>query len=189
MLCKATPNTPWPYPGRFTQKISHEEMMADFDGEDIDDRFRRLLTKANPVKWGFFHHWRTASYYKGRICLLGDSAHASLPFQAAGAAQGVEDALVLSNVLEELAKGSHTADDVQAGLKAYDAIRRPRAQKQLELAHEVSTWIYFQDEESGEDMEKILPKLQKDRFDWLWFHDLQGDVDRAVSMMKENLPK
>jgi len=160
-------------------------MMADFENEDIDDRFRGLLTKARPVKWGFFHHWRTATYYKGRICLLGDSAHASLPFQAAGAAQGVEDALVLANVIQELAKGTDTNDEIQAGLKAYDAIRRPRAQKQLEQAHEVGTWIYFQDEKFGENMEKILPNLQQDRFDWLWFHDLQEDVDRAVSMMKE----
>lgn len=189
MLCKATPNTPWPYPGRVTQKVSHKEMMADFDGDDIDDCFRRLLTKARPVKWGFFHHWRTATYYRGRICILGDSAHASLPFQAAGAAQGVEDALVLANILEELAKGSDTAEEVQAALKAYDAIRRPRAQKQLEQAYEVGTWIYFQDKDTGGDMEKILPKLQKDRFNWLWFHDLQEDVNRAVSMMKEELQK
>lgn len=73
--------------------------MADFEGRGVDDRFLRLLRRAKPIKWGLFHHRYTSTYYRDRVVLLGDSAHASLPFQAAGAGQGLEDALVLSNVL------------------------------------------------------------------------------------------
>lgn len=167
--------------------------MADFSGPDIDDRFRRLLAKAKPVKWGFFHHYKTATYYQDRICLLGDSAHASMPFQAAGAAQGIEDALVLSNVLAEFAKspakGSNQNVEIKAGLKAYDAIRRPRAQRQLEQAYEVGQLFYFQHPEAGDDMTKILPRLQNERLNWLWFHDLQEDVDSALSQMRTELEK
>lgn len=165
--------------------------MADFEGPDVDDRFRKLLAKANPVQWGLFHHFQTATYYKNRICLLGDSAHASMPFQAAGAAQGIEDALVLSNILEQLAKSSARGIEknieIEAGLKAYDAVRRPRAQRQLEQAHEVGKMLYFQHPETGDDMTKILPRLQNDRLNWLWFHDLQDDVNKAVSLMRKDL--
>lgn len=162
--------------------------MADFAGEDIDDRFRQLLAKAEPIKWGFFHHLHTSTYYRGRVALLGDSAHASLPFQAAGAAQGLEDALIMSNVLEELAKlpatQANSISRIEAALEAYDSVRRPRAQKQLEQAAEVGRMIYFQHEETGDDMSKILPRLQQGRFNWIWFHDIDQDVAKAVSKMK-----
>jgi len=161
--------------------------MKDFDGEGIDDRFRQLLSKANPVKWGLFHHPHTSTYYRGRVVLLGDSAHASLPFQAAGAAQGLEDALILSNVLTELSKlpknDANTRQHVEAGLEAYDSVRRPRAQKQLEQAAEVQRMIFFQHEKAGDDMSKILPMLQQGRFDWLWFHDIDRDVEEVLAKM------
>ncbi|KAI4649986.1 uncharacterized protein J4E78_008267 [Alternaria triticimaculans] len=188
LLC-VTDEQGWQPDKAVTQKVSHEAMMADFEGPGVDDRFRQLLAKANPIRWGFFHHLRTSTYYRGRVALLGDSAHASLPFQAAGAAQGVEDALVLSNVLSELVKSSRkeaSSDaSIVAGLSAYGSVRRPRAQKQLEQAAEVARMLFFQHEEAGDDMGKILPRLQQGRFDWLWFHNVQGDVDEALSRMRK----
>lgn len=163
-------------------------MMDDFASESIDERFRQLLNKANPIKWGLFHHPVTSTYYRGRVVLLGDSAHASLPFQAAGAAQGLEDALVLSGVLAELSKlsknGFDVASQIEAGLGAYDSVRRPRAQKQLEQSAEVGRMIFFQHEEAGDDMGKVLPMLQQGRFDWLWFHDVKNDAEKAIAKIK-----
>lgn len=166
-------------------------MMADFEGPGIDESFRKLLEKAKPVKWGFFHHLHTATYFRDRVVLVGDSAHASLPFQAAGAAQGLEDALVLSNVLAELTRlperGAGQLSAIHAGLTAYDSVRRPRAQKQLEQAAEVSRMIFFQHEEAGADMEKILPRLQQGRFNWLWFHDMNDDVQDVLCKMQNQI--
>lgn len=166
--------------------------MADFAGEDVDDRFRQLLAKAEPIKWGMFHHLRTSTYYRGRVALLGDSAHASLPYQAAGAAQGLEDALVLSNVLGELAKlpqsEANSIARIEAALEAYDSVRRPRAQKQLEQADEVGRMIFLKHEEAGDDVSKILPKLQQGRFNWIWFHDIHQDVQKAVTRMHRQEP-
>lgn len=161
-------------------------MMADFEDPEIDDRFRQLLSKAKPIRWGLFHHPRTSTYHRKRMVLLGDSAHASLPFQAAGAAQGIEDAVVLSSVLEAILKDQEGDANVTtqlpfvAALDAYDSVRRPRAQKQLEQSAEVARMLFFQHEETGDDMEKILARLQTGRFDWLWFHDVQEDVDKAL---------
>lgn len=36
---------------------------------------------------------------KGTICMMGDAAHATTPWQAAGLAQAIEDSLILSSVL------------------------------------------------------------------------------------------
>ena len=181
-------DNPWAADKAVTAKVSHDAMMADFEGPGIDNRFRRLLSKANPIKWGLFHHPHTATYYRDRVVILGDSAHASLPFQAAGAAQGVEDAVVLSNLLAGLSHGRADEDSpsvaVRAALDAFDYVRRPRAQKQLEQSAEVNRMLFFRHEKAGSDMNKILPMLQNERFDWMWFHDIEEDVQAAKSRMK-----
>jgi salicylate hydroxylase len=100
-------------------------------------------------------------------------------------------ALVLSNVIAELAK-LPTGNDaditarIEAGFKAYDSVRRPRAQKQLEQSAELARMIFFQHEEVEDDMGKILAMLQQGRFDWIWFHDVDKDVKKAVDMMRAN---
>lgn len=190
LLC-AVDDKPWEFKNAVSQKISHEAMMADFGGPGVDERFRRLLSKAMPVKWGFFHHRYTSTYYHDRVVLLGDSAHASLPFQAAGSGQGLEDALILSNILAKIYnapdQGLALGPYIRAGFAAYDAIRRPRAQRQLERAHEMSQMIHFQHSETGKEMEKIAGKLQKGWFDWIWFHDLNGDIELVFRKMDEEL--
>ena len=151
-------------------------MIADFEEPGVDPRLRQLLGKASPIKWGLFHHLRTSIYFQNRVAILGDSAHASLPFQAAGAAQGVEDALVLSAVFSAiLTNGANRLPNIRAALAAYDSVRRPRAQKQLEQSAEVARMMFFQHEEAGADMNEILPRLQQGRFDWLWFHEAKAD--------------
>jgi salicylate hydroxylase len=192
LFCVAD-DKPWTSERAVTMKTTHEAMMDDFRGSGVDARFIKLLAKAQPTKWGFFHHWRTSTYNRGRVALLGDAAHASLPFQAAGAAQGLEDALVLSNVLAKVASLHETPKNltpyIHTGLDAYDAVRRPRAQRQLEQAAEVAQMIFFRHEEAGSDMTKILPRLQQGRFDWLWFHDMNEDVIKALIKMEEGRPK
>ncbi|KAL5866413.1 hypothetical protein ACKVWC_011440 [Pyricularia oryzae] len=191
LLCVDDSEDGWKLENAVTEKVTHEQMMADFSDPDIDEAFRRLLAKAKPIKWGLFHHLKTATYFKGRAVLIGDSAHASLPFQAAGAAQGLEDALVLSNVIAEIAalpeRGASQSSAIKVALTAYDSVRRPRAQKQLEQAAEVSRMIYFQHEAAGADMNKILPMLQNGRFDWLWFHDMNDDVKEVLGRMHKEL--
>lgn len=73
---------------------------------------------------------------------------------------------------------------IEAGLGAYDSVRRPRAQKQLEQSAEVSRMMFFHHEQAADDMRKILPMLQQGRFDWLWFHDVENDVEKAIARMK-----
>jgi 2-polyprenyl-6-methoxyphenol hydroxylase-like FAD-dependent oxidoreductase len=60
-----------------------------------------------------------ASWCRGRVALLGDAAHAMTPNFGQGAAMAIEDAVVLARELV-----AH--DDAAAGLRAYEARRRPR---------------------------------------------------------------
>jgi len=64
----------------------------------------------------------TARWHRGNIGLIGDAAHAMLPFQAQGAAMAIEDAATLAPLLME----SHSAD---AAFREYERLRRPRIQR------------------------------------------------------------
>jgi 2-polyprenyl-6-methoxyphenol hydroxylase-like FAD-dependent oxidoreductase len=66
----------------------------------------------------------------GRIVLVGDAAHATTPGVGQGAAQAIEDAVVLADRLA----GS---DDFSASLAEYQAIRRPRADSVLKLSRRI----------------------------------------------------
>lgn len=63
-----------------------------------------------------------ARWGEGRVTLLGDAAHATTPNLGRGASEAIEDAVVLA---EALAAASGLAGDPAAGLRAYEAERRP----------------------------------------------------------------
>jgi 2-polyprenyl-6-methoxyphenol hydroxylase-like FAD-dependent oxidoreductase len=64
---------------------------------------------------------------KDRVVLLGDAAHATTPGIGQGAAQAIEDAVVLARSLAE-------RGEVSAALGEYEANRRPRAERVLKMS-------------------------------------------------------
>ncbi|MGW8270976.1 MAG: FAD-dependent monooxygenase [Burkholderiales bacterium] len=97
------------------------DLRAEFAGWDA--RVLQLVDAATETKrWALYDRTPLARWHGGRVCLLGDAAHAMLPFFAQGAAQAIEDAVVLAGCL----RGVDGAG-VPAALARYDAIRRPRA--------------------------------------------------------------
>jgi salicylate hydroxylase len=57
----------------------------------------------------------------GRVTLLGEAAHAMLPYTAQGAVQSIEDAAVLAKCLAQVDR-----NDIGAALQRYKQIRTPR---------------------------------------------------------------
>lgn len=97
------------------------DMIREFEG--WDDRLQQLITSATDTKrWALFDRAPLDRWTQGRIALLGDAAHAMLPFFAQGAAQATEDALALALCLQSAAGNS-----VEEALRRYEEIRRPRA--------------------------------------------------------------
>ena len=101
---------------------SREEMFAAF--HDVGPKVRRVLENAEDVyKWGQFTGEPAADWVRGRLALLGDSAHAMLATWGQGACMAFEDSWVLAKWL------AHHRDDLRTGLRQYEAIRKPRASK------------------------------------------------------------
>jgi 2-polyprenyl-6-methoxyphenol hydroxylase-like FAD-dependent oxidoreductase len=82
---------------------------AVIDATPADAIGRADIVARDPLKqWG-----------RGRVTLLGDAAHAMTPNLGQGAAQAMEDALVLASCLRE-------RDDVASALRAYETRRGKR---------------------------------------------------------------
>src|SRR5713226_5931799 len=75
-------------------------------------------------KWALFTIPDGGEWTEGAIALLGDAAHAMLPFAAQGAGMAIEDAAVLARCLGE--RVGESAAGIAAALKNYAQLRRSR---------------------------------------------------------------
>jgi salicylate hydroxylase len=75
-------------------------------------------------KWALFTVPEGGEWTEGAVALLGDAAHAMLPFAAQGAGMAIEDAAVLGKCLGEAQKPG--APTISAALKRYASLRQPR---------------------------------------------------------------
>jgi len=64
---------------------------------------------------------------KGRVVLVGDAAHATTPGVGQGAAQAIEDAVVLADLLAR-------SGDIPAAFADYETVRRPRVEAVLKMS-------------------------------------------------------
>lgn len=90
----------------------------------------RMVAKDTSASWTAADHDHAPTYYRGRVAVFGDAAHASMPFAGQGAAQALEDAAVLDHLFTKLDDTSQ----IEALLSAYDATRRPRSQTVVDIA-------------------------------------------------------
>ncbi len=81
-------------------------------------------------RWALFSVDGADAWASGNVALLGDAAHAMLPFVAQGAGMAIEDAAVLAGCLAEVT----APGGVPAALAQYGARRRARVQRMQRTA-------------------------------------------------------
>ncbi|MEP6839273.1 MAG: FAD-dependent monooxygenase [Bradyrhizobium sp.] len=109
---------------------------APGEANDIKNAFSRQWPATARMLIGAVDEWRRWALFTlpdigdwsaGGIALLGDAAHAMLPFAAQGAGMAIEDAAVLAKLLSDGA-GDNVAD-IPAALKRYSKARHARVLK------------------------------------------------------------
>jgi salicylate hydroxylase len=125
----------------------------------------RDLLRAAPDwrKWPLFDCNPIASWTAGRVALMGDAAHPMLPFLAQGAAQAIEDAGALGEILTR-------GQNIETSLRAYQEARCPRAARvqrasrgQAKIYHLAGPAAFLRDMALRALGQKILA-----RYDWLY---------------------
>jgi salicylate hydroxylase len=153
-----------------------EDLQNEFEG--WDPRLRQLAAAATLTRrWALYDRTPLARWHDGRVALLGDAAHAMLPFFAQGAAQALEDAAVLAACL----RGTDARSAPQA-LQRYDAIRRPRAShvQLMSRGREVRNHLPDGPDQRRRDAELGSGNPLRDS-GWLYGHDLDAELRQAAA--------
>lgn len=127
-----------------------------------------LMNAANDA-WGYWVVDTIAApkWFDGGVGLIGDAAHAMLPFQAQGAAMAIEDAAILAPLLM-------TEPDAASAFARFEAMRRPRVERVRKLSD--SNGFAFHLEwpfTLGRDAVILAqgPRGHLKRLDWLYGYD------------------
>lgn len=116
-------------------------------------------------KWALYTLPPLPCWARGRLCLLGDAAHPTLPFLAQGAVLALEDAMVLA---EEIAR---SPGDIAGAFARYDRRRRRRADAVVAAAASNGR-IYHLDGVMAAARNRALslvpPSRLMSRWDWVY---------------------
>jgi salicylate hydroxylase len=107
----------------------HEAWIAECDRDEVLERYSgwhesllRIFSAGEVwYKWALYDRDPIPVWTRGRVTVLGDAAHAMLPYLGQGACQAIEDGCVLAAAL------SANRGDPVAALELYERSRRPRA--------------------------------------------------------------
>jgi salicylate hydroxylase len=160
----------------WSQTATREQVIRAFDGwyerpkqiiEATPDIFVTALRDRDPL----------TSWVNGKVALIGDAAHAMLPYHAQGAVQSLEDAWVLARTLE-LSK-----ECPDAALKRYESLRYYRANILVQQSRNAESWYHVDTPQQIEERNKRFRATNKKldggfspQQNWLYSYD----ADRAA---------
>ncbi len=147
-----------------------DELANDFAGwhEDAHAIIQRLDT---PFRWALMVRDAMTSWSRGRIVLLGDACHPTLPFLGQGAVMAIEDGWVLAACLAKY------RDDPAAAFARYEAIRCERTAAVVRKSHEMRGQAFSPAlaEAGRQDTAAMARDWQetraRERLEWLYSYD------------------
>jgi 2-polyprenyl-6-methoxyphenol hydroxylase-like FAD-dependent oxidoreductase len=129
---------------------------------------------ASPIRWGLFVVRPLLRWYRGRVVLVGDSAHGMLPHHGQGANTSIEDAFALAGLLTE-----GRPDDLEAVLARYQALRRARTRTIQRSAWVTSALLHLVDGPAARARDEKVGRFPQD-FGWIHDYDVQMALGSAA---------
>lgn len=161
-------NDDWKEEG-WTVKSPWSELKTDFDGwHDTVQRVIDAVDKDECYRWALFNRLPIDNWSSEHVTLLGDSAHATLPFLASGAAMAIEDARILSRSFER----SGTIADC---LRVYQRSRIARTRLVQETSTRMGNLYHQPDEAAFRDMFSRMA-LEQDRSWERWLAEYDANT-------------
>lgn len=168
-------------------KADPEEMREIF--KDWDPKLRATLDLVqDTAKWRLrdSREMECWSHPSGKFVLLGDAAHATLPYLAQGAAQAIEDGAVIGALLGQITEKSQ----IPAALTMYESIRKSRTSRVVRESKALQKVFHapdgpVQDKRDHQltDMEPFegFPNRWADPVfqEWLFGYDAYAEADAA----------
>lgn len=117
----------------WTSKGSKEAMLQMW--HDYCPRVQKMLNLVDSdevLEWKLRVHHPLKTWVEGKVVLIGDASHPTLPHLAQGAAQALEDAAVMSVLLPKI----KSREDIPKLLKLFEKARKARAEEIVEGAYQ-----------------------------------------------------
>lgn len=138
----------------------------------------RLIGAAETVsRWALHDRESVDRLSSARVALIGDAAHPMLPFQAQGANQAIEDAVVLAACLAEAGQ-----DGLSTALRRYEQIRLPRTTRIQQQSRANTQDFHLAD---GDEQRRRDTSAQTssglDQHEWLFGYDAEKAVTTSGS--------
>lgn len=146
-----------------------DECLRDFAGWH-DDILTMIRNIATPYKWALKVREPMARWTQGRVTLLGDACHATLPFMAQGAVMAIEDGFILARCLRLW------PNEPEAALRRYEDARRERANGVVRQSTRMTT-LFHNEELADHDRARAFmarqfqPEQTRERYEWLFAYD------------------
>ena len=135
------------------------------------------------MQWGLFDLAENPlpTFHRGRICVAGDAAHASTPHHGAGAGFCVEDAAVLSSLLD--VQRAQSPRDLAIVFAAFDHCRRDRAQWLVRSSREAAELYEWRAPGVGGHCDEQIQGEIRRRQEYIW----NLDLDEMIRDAREDL--
>jgi len=153
----------------WTVEGTTNELANDFRGwhPDVHSIIQNIVT---PFKWALMVRGSMDRWTKGRITLLGDACHPTLPFLGQGGVMAIEDGYVVAACLEK-----YFADPATAFAR-YEHIRKERTDAVVLKSHEfrkqaLNPALFDTDAIAVSVVGQWQQALARDRLDWLYAYD------------------
>ncbi|KAK3484818.1 uncharacterized protein B0T23DRAFT_368095 [Neurospora hispaniola] len=195
MLAVISDSNEWPDEQRHVLPGNKDDIRQAFKGwHPTVQKLADLFPEENEegggpiVKWGIFDtlDFPLPQYYSGRVAVAGDAAHATGPHLGAGGGLGIEDALILAELLEKVTEiqasngsESELGTDImlERALYEYNDFRYARTQDVVSWTRKAVDLFQWKDENVAKDGKKF-GRLVKKLFHQVWYDlDLHQMVD------------
>jgi salicylate hydroxylase len=156
----------------WTEQGDVADALREFEG--WHPQVRAIISATEHTnRWALYDRDPLPRWSAGRAVLLGDAAHAMLPYMAQGAVQAIEDAAVLARCLERTAR-----NELTQALRRYEETRKARATRCQEGSRSNGQMYHLADGEEqrlrdanlGSVMTVPLPQNA-----WLYSHDVEAE--------------
>ncbi|MFJ7269989.1 FAD-dependent monooxygenase [Streptomyces sp. NPDC099050] len=152
------------------------ELAAAYAGWHPD--VTHLIGAAQTVsRWALHDRESMDRLSAGRVTVIGDAAHPMLPFQAQGANQAIEDAVVLAACLAVAGP-----DRLTAALRRYERIRLPRTTRIQQQSRDNAKTFHLEDGGAQRHRDSAAQTASGlDRHEWLFGYDAEQAVTSSRS--------
>jgi salicylate hydroxylase len=148
---------------------SKGELANDFRGwhPDVHAIIERIET---PYKWALFVRGPMARWSRGRVTLMGDACHPTLPFLGQGGVMAIEDGYIVAACL------ARHFDDPAAAFARYEDIRRDRTAAVVRKSHDNRRSVFSpaladQNAIAVEVAREWQKERVRERMEWLYAYD------------------